>query len=145
MSADQVFQAANAVALPGWLVLIAGIIFKRPFLRDQIAGRAFPVGLALVYTTLIVFFFGQAEGGFGSLADVQKLFAAPWVVVAGWVHYLAFDLFVAAFISKRVMEDGMPRLLLIALLPLTFMFGPIGYLAYEASRILFIRNTASAS
>jgi Domain of unknown function (DUF4281) len=145
MTADQVFSTASAAALLGWIVLAAGIALKRPLLRDQIAGRAFPVGLAILYAALIVFFFGQTEGGFGSLADVQKLFTAPWVVVAGWVHYLAFDLFVAAFIAKRVMEGGMPRLLLVALLPLTFMFGPIGYLAYEASRILFNRNGMSAS
>jgi Domain of unknown function (DUF4281) len=145
MTADQVFSIANAAALVGWIVLAAAVIFKRPFWRDQIAGRAFPMALAILYTALIVFFFGQAEGGFGSLADVQKLFTAPWVVVAGWVHYLAFDLFVGAWIARQIMELGLPRWLLIILLPLTFMFGPVGYLGFEAARVTFIRGEGSAS
>ncbi len=145
MTADQVFSAANAVGLVGWAVLTAAVIFKRPYLRDQIAGRAFPLMFAALYTALIIFFFGQAEGGFGALADVQKLFTSPWVAVAGWVHYLAFDLFVGAWIARGVMEEGLPRLTLIVLLPLTFMFGPAGLLCFEATRLFFTRNTASAS
>jgi Domain of unknown function (DUF4281) len=145
MTADQVFSAASITALLGWLVLAASIIMKRPFWRDQIAGRAFPIGLALLYAALIVFFFGKAEGGFGSLADVQKLFTAPWVVVAGWVHYLAFDLFVGAWIAHRVTEEGLPRLALVALLPLTFMFGPMGLLGFEATRLMFGRNALRMS
>jgi uncharacterized protein YneF (UPF0154 family) len=145
MTADQIFSAANAVALLGWVVLAAAVILKRPFLRDQIAGRAFPLAFAALYTALIIFFFGQAEGGFSTLADVQKLFTSSWVVVAGWVHYLAFDLFVGTWIARRVMEEGLPRLTLIVLLPLTFMFGPMGLLGLEATRLLLTRNASRIS
>jgi Domain of unknown function (DUF4281) len=145
MTADQVFSIANMTALLGWVVLAGSIILKRPFGRDEIAGRAFPVALALLYTALIIFFFGKAEGGFDTLANVQKLFTSPWVVVAGWVHYLAFDLFIGTWIARRVMEDGLPRLLLIPLLPLTFMFGPAGLLGFEICRFIFNRNHARTS
>jgi hypothetical protein len=144
LTADQLFQIANPVALLGWIVLIAGIIFKRPQWRDIYAGRFFPTALSLVYTCLIIFFWAKAEGGFDTLANVQKLFTYPWAALAGWVHYLAFDLFVGAHISKRVMEEGLPRLLLIVLLPLTFMFGPIGYFGFQISRLLF-RKVSIAS
>jgi Domain of unknown function (DUF4281) len=73
------------------------------------------------------------------LERVQKLFTFPWVALAGWVHYLAFDLFVGAWISRRVMEDGLPRWTLIALLPLTFTFGPMGLLGFECVRQVFGR------
>jgi Domain of unknown function (DUF4281) len=145
MTADQIFSFSNAAALAGWVILAAAITLKRPFWRAEIAGRAFPLGFALLYTALIVFFFGKAEGGFGSLTDVQKLFTSPWVAVAGWVHYLAFDLFVGAWIAGQVMELGLPRWLLIVLLPLTFMFGPAGYLGFEAARLAFTRNQGNLS
>jgi hypothetical protein len=136
MTPDGVFQAANLFAMLGWLSLAAGVIWRRPMWRDTVAGRIFPLALSGAYLLLIVFFFGRAEGGFGSLEGVQKLFAAPWVVVAGWLHYLVFDLFVGAWIAKQAASDGLPRWPLVIFLPLTLMFGPIGFLAYHAARPL---------
>jgi Domain of unknown function (DUF4281) len=144
MSADQVFQIANPAALLGWIVLIAAVIFKKPFWRDVIAGQAWPAGLSVLYTCLVILFWGKAEGGFDTLANVQKLFTYPWIVTAGWVHYLAFDLFVGSHIAKRVMEEGLPRFMLIILLPLTFMFGPVGYLGFHITR-LALRKVSAAT
>ncbi len=137
MTADQVFQITNLVALLGWSVLIAGIVFKKSPWRDGIAGQVIPIALSVVYTCLVVFFWAEAEGGFDTLPNVQKLFTSPWVALAGWVHYLAFDLFVGAFISRRVMDEGLSRLVLVPLLPLTFMFGPVGYLAFQFTSLAF--------
>jgi Domain of unknown function (DUF4281) len=144
VTADLIFQIVNPLALLGWIILTASILLKRPFWRDVIAGQAWPLAFSVVYTCLIIFFFAKADGGFDTLANVQKLFTSPWAALAGWVHYLAFDLLVGAFISKRIMEDGMPRLTLILLLPLTFMFGPIGYLGYQLTR-LTLRKVSAAS
>jgi uncharacterized protein YneF (UPF0154 family) len=85
---------------------------------------------------LIVFFFAQAEGGFDSLSNVKLLFTTDWAALAGWVHYLAFDLFIGCWIARQMMSAGLPRWPLLVILPLTFMFGPMGYLAYEAARFL---------
>jgi uncharacterized membrane protein YuzA (DUF378 family) len=137
MSASQLFSIANPVALVGWITMIAAVMFKRPFWRDDIAGRWFPIGLSAVYSVLIVFFFFQADGGFDTLENVQKLFTSPWAALAGWIHYLAFDLFMGAIISKRVMEQGLPRWTLIVLLPLTFMFGPMGLVGFEVVKLIF--------
>lgn len=137
MTASTLFSLANPVALAGWIVLIFAIIRKKPFLRDTVAGLWWPLALSALYTLLIIFFFFKAQGGFDTLENVQLLFTAPWAALAGWVHYLAFDLFIGAWISKRVMEEGMPRLLLVALLPMTFMFGPMGLLGLQICRIAF--------
>jgi Domain of unknown function (DUF4281) len=140
LTAAQLFQIANPVALVGWIVLIVSILLKKPVWRDELAGRFWPLGLSVVYSALIVFFFFKAPGGFDSLANVQLLFTSEWAALAGWIHYLAFDLFVGAWIARAVMERGMSRLLLIPLLPLTFMFGPMGFLGFEVARLLFQRK-----
>jgi Domain of unknown function (DUF4281) len=143
VTAEHLFQIANSVVLLGWITLIAGIVFKKNMWRDIIAGQAFPALLSFVYSVLIVFFWAKAEGGFDALPNVQKLFTHPWAALAGWVHYLAFDLFVGAHISRRIIEDGISRLFLVVLLPLTFLFGPIGYFAFQLTRLGFRKVRAA--
>jgi hypothetical protein len=119
------------VAVAGWIVLAGAIALDRPALHDRVAGQWLPVLLATAYTALILLFFWDAPGGFGSLADVQLLFTSPWVALAGWLHYLAFDLWMGARIARESAALKLPRWPLIILLPLTFLFGPAGYLAFE--------------
>jgi hypothetical protein len=130
MGADQWFQLFNVLALVGWVVLAASVVMRRPFWRDGIAGRGVPLILSFVYLVLILLFFWRAEGGFDSLANVQQLFTSPWVALAGWVHYLAFDLFIGCWIAKEAETRGLPRWPLAVILPLTFLFGPIGLLGF---------------
>jgi hypothetical protein len=132
MTPDLLFSIANPLALIGWLALAAGIVFNRPFWRDTVAGLYVPLILAVGYTLLILIFWWNAEGGFGSLADVQTLFTQGWIALAGWVHYLAYDLFIGALVSRRIIEAKLSRLYLIPILPLAFLFGPIGFLAAQA-------------
>lgn len=136
MTATALFSAFNMLALAGWITLAAGVVLKRNFLRDTIAGLWLPVLFSAAYAALILFFFADAPGGFGSLADVQLLFTAPWAALAGWVHYLAFDLWMGSRIARESDALGLPRWPLIALLPLTFLFGPMGYLAFEVIKAL---------
>ncbi len=131
MTAEQVFSLASMTAVAGWLVLIAGVILNKPLLRDSIAGLWIPLALAALYALLILFFFARADGGFDTLAHVQLLFTSPWAALAGWVHYLCFDLAMGSLIARRTMKLGMNRLWLVPLLPLTFLFGPMGFLAFH--------------
>ena len=131
MTASSLFSAFNMLAMTGWIILALGVALKRDWLRDVVAGIYIPVMISVAYAILIVFFFAAAEGGFDTLANVQKLFTSPWAALAGWIHYLAFDLFMGARIARGMAEQGLPRWPLILLLPITFLFGPIGYLAFE--------------
>jgi hypothetical protein len=134
MTADQLFQLANPVVLPGWLLLIFAPRWRGsiPTVRILIV----PL-LAVAYAALILARFGATEGGFGSLAEVQLLFADPYTLVAGWIHYLAFDLFIGAWIVEDALSRGVPAWLRIGVLPFTFMFGPMGLLLYLAGRMAF--------
>jgi hypothetical protein len=141
VTASTVFSLANPFALAGWIILIFGIVRDKPFWRDTIAGLWWPLALSALYTLLIIFFFFKAQGGFDTLENVQLLFTAPWAALAGWVHYLAFDLFIGAWIARRVMTEGMSRWWLLPLLPATFMFGPVGLLAHQILRLLLGANS----
>ena len=143
MTASGLFSAFNMVAMVGWIILAAGVVLKRGWLRDALAGTCIPVVLSAAYLVLIVFFFAGAEGGFDTLENVQKLFTSPWAALAGWIHYLAFDLFMGARIARGFAEQGLPRWPLVFLLPLTFLFGPIGYLAFEIIKAANLRLKAA--
>lgn len=136
MTPDWIFSLASFTAMAGWAILAAGVAFNNALLRDLLAGRIFPALLALAYATLITLFWPGSDGGFDSLDSVARLFADPWLLLAGWVHYLAFDLAIGAVIARKTYDEGLPRLALIPILPLTFLFGPIGWLAFEMLRVL---------
>lgn len=141
-SPDTLFQIANPVALLGWLALALSPLSPR--VTQIIAGLVIPLMLALVYTGLILAHWSSAPGGFGSLPDVMALFTSPPVALAGWVHYLAFDLAVGAWIARTAAREGIAHLLVLPCLALTFLFGPIGFLAFSALRLL-TRNPKGAA
>ncbi len=85
---------------------------------------------------LLVINWGGSRGGFSSLHGVAELFSNPWLLLAGWVHYLAFDLFVGTWEVRDSLERGVPRLLVVPCLLLTFMLGPVGFLTYHVTRRL---------
>jgi hypothetical protein len=144
MSPELLFSIASYCAIAGWVSLAGGAILNNPLLRDLLAGRVVPLVLASGYVALILVFWAGAKGGFGSLGDVASLFANPWLLLAGWVHYLAFDLFIGAWIARRTAMERLPRLALVVILPLTFLFGPAGYLAFEAIRFVVSRMRSPA-
>jgi hypothetical protein len=92
MSPQQVLPIANAVALLAWLML--AVWPGRPWVSRTITTKIVPALFAVLYTAIAVFLFWHSPGGFSSLADVATLFSNPWLLLAGWVHYLAFDLLV---------------------------------------------------
>jgi hypothetical protein len=115
-----------------WLLLAAAP--HRRWVTDIVAGRASPMLFAVLYIGIVAATFGRAEGGFSSLAGVAALFDNRWLLLAGWLHYLAFDLLVGAWEARDAQRRGIPRLLLVPCLALTFLLGPAGWLAYKAVR-----------
>lgn len=133
-SPDAVFAAANAFAMLGWTALAVSPARARwTGAARRFAGRVVPLLLAVAYVVLFARN-GMADGGYGSLAEVRRLFAVPELLAAGWLHYLAFDLFVGAWIAERSEAIGLPHLALLPLLALTFLFGPAGLLAFVTLR-----------
>lgn len=132
MSADQIFSIANLMAMLCWILL--AIVPGRRWVTDVVTGRAVPALFAVGYTAIVVAVFPRAAGSFSTLAGVAALFGNPWLLLAGWLHYLAFDLLIGTWEARDSVERGMPRWQLIPCLFLTLMFGPMGWLVYLGVR-----------
>lgn len=141
-SAEQLFTIANPFPMPAWLLLV--FLPRWRFTLPAVRLLIVPL-LAVAYAALIIARFGQSGGDFGSLAGVQRLFSDPYALTAGWIHYLAFDLFVGAWIVEDALARRLPAWVRIVPLPLTLMFGPAGLLLYLALRELSGRATPPGS
>ena len=102
---------------------------------------AVPGALALLYLWAIATSLPTADGGFGSLAEVKVLFTNDRALLAGWVHYLAFDLFIGCWEVLDAQQRGVRHLFVIPCLALTFMLGPLGLLLYLGLRSVASRPT----
>src|SRR6476661_4401059 len=105
-AADALFGIVNPIPLPGWLLLVVAPRWRYtlPLVRLLIV----PL-LGIAYAILIAARFGASDGDFNSLAGVQRLFADPHMLLAGWIHYLAFDLFVGAWIVEDALARRVPH------------------------------------
>lgn len=132
---ETTFSIANAIALLGWAALVLSLfaVRLRPALYG-LAGVAIPAMLGLAYVALIGVFWSRADGGFAALGAVADLFRSPGLLLAGWLHYLAFDLFVGAWIARAGVAAGIGAFWLVPCLALTFIFGPAGFLLFLAMR-----------
>lgn len=131
---DNVFSAGNMLAMIGWLILLFSPWF--PVWADRIAGYIFPLVLSVAYLVLVLVYFAGLEGGFTSLDDVVTLFSQPTAVVTGWLHYLAFDLFVGAWEVRQARRTGMRFIWVVPCLVLTWLFGPVGLLLFLTLSLL---------
>lgn len=132
MSFEQGFSLASTLTMVGWLVLIC--LPRWPLLVSAL--RYGLIGLlSVAYSALIMVYFFRVEGGgFGSLAEFRQLVLSDGGLLAGWIHYLAFDLFIGIWIAQRADRARISRLLQAPILVGTFMFGPLGLLMFYASR-----------
>ena len=133
MTPESLFNFASTIVLPGWLLLVFAPRWK--WTARFICAFVIPVLLGLLYLYIILVHWRGSGGGFGSLGQVSDLFQSPWLLLAGWVHYLAFDLFIGAWEVRDAQRERIHHLLVIPCLFLTFMFGPIGLLLYLGLRV----------
>lgn len=135
MTPEAMFQIANPIALLGWVALIFAPFAPR--IADLIAALIVPMIMSVAYSALILAYWSGATGGYSSLPDVMALFTDPHIALAGWVHYLAFDLFVGAWATRMARAAGINHLLVLPHLVLIFLFGPAGFLTYYAMHWAF--------
>ena len=135
MTPTEIFSIASTMAMPMWLLMI--LLPKWKVTRFLIDYKVIPLLLSLLYTFYI--FQAIQIGGwmdFGSLTSVMALFTEENAVLAGWVHYLAFDLLIGMWMLNQNKTLGIHQLLMAPCLFGTFMFGPIGFLLFMLIKTL---------
>ena len=129
MTPETLFTICNTAVLPAWLLLALAPGWK--WTHHLVHSAWIPMLLGIVYVGVFATNAESPEGGgFGSLEGVMLLFTSPHAVLAGWIHYLAFDLAIGAMIARRADASGLTRLVQIPILFFTFMFGPLGFLLF---------------
>ena len=138
MSAEQIFSVCNGMAALGWVLLV--FFGRKKWAAPLVTGALIPGLLGVVYLFLIAAHFGESKGSFSSLGGVAQLFSNQWLLLGGWVHYLAFDLFIGNWQVRDAERLGIPHWWTIPNLLLTFWFGPIGLLLYFSIRVAKTRS-----
>ncbi len=138
---EDLFSLAGIVAMAGWLSLVFSPLI--PKWSDRIAGIILPALLSLSYIALVILPSPDSGGGFGTLADVMELFSYEQAALAGWVHFLAFDLFIGAWVCRVAREEGVNFWLVVPCLPAIFLFGPMGLFAFQSIRAIRNRTTGA--
>ena len=133
-----IFSAANNLAMAGWLAML--VAPRTRLVTWWICGLGIPGLLALLYALFMLLYAPHAEGGFSSLADVALLFRHDGVLLAGWVHYLAFDMFIGAWMCRMAAAEGMNVWAVRICLPPTFLVGPVGLLLFLILRFFLLRR-----
>jgi hypothetical protein len=131
MTAELLFTILNLIAMAAWLPLV---FLPRARWATAVVPVVVPCVLGVIYVALVAASLPWGEGGFSSLAGVKALFENPWALLAGWAHYLAFDLFIGGWQVRDARRRGIPHLLVVPALVLTFLFGPAGLVLYLAFR-----------
>ncbi|MBT8233143.1 MAG: DUF4281 domain-containing protein [Saprospiraceae bacterium] len=129
MTPSEVFSIVGMIAMPMWILMI--FLPKWKVTRFLIDYKVVPIALSLIYAVYI--FQAVQIGGmmdFGSLGSVMALFTEENAVLAGWVHYLAFDLLIGMWILEQNKGIGINQFIMAPCLIFTFMLGPIGFLLF---------------
>ncbi len=141
MQWETIFGIANLWPLPFWLLLAFGP-------RTEMMARIVLFGglapLALVYAVLLPLIMtgivdpvGPEAGSmdFTQLSGIMALFDSKGGATIGWIHYLAFDLFVGLWVARNADRHGYWRWIQVPILFFVLMAGPLGLTLYLLLRL----------
>lgn len=140
MTIDLLFSICNTAVLPAWLLLL--FLPHWRWTTTLICSVIVPGIFALVYFGIFITHMDDlfGGGGFGSIAAISEGFQNPYLLTMGWVHYLAFDLFIGTWEVSDARRQGIPHWLVVPCLFFTFMLGPIGLGLYLLLRSIRLRR-----
>ena len=128
------FSLASLLVMPLWALMIFAPRWRVTMKIVESPWIAAPAALA--YLMLILPRIGSIAPAVmhPSLSGVAALLGSPSGAFLGWVHFLAFDLFVGRWIFLEARRENISALIISPILYLTLMFGPIGFLTFLALR-----------
>lgn len=138
MELELIFSMVNATAFICWILLF--VLYHKRWVFRALFSFVF-TAMALIYLFyMLKGLSGDGGGGFDTLANVKLLFSKEEAILAGWIHYLVFDLFVGMWICHDADIRGINRWILLPCLLLTFMLGPVGLLLYILVRMVYLKK-----
>ncbi|MEO1438344.1 MAG: ABA4-like family protein [Bacteroidota bacterium] len=127
------FSLVNTIILLPWLLML--LVPKWKGTQTLIYSYVFQLLLGVLY--LVWFVMNLSDFDMEAFSEIDKLalaFSNPQLAFIGWIHYLAFDLFVGAWILKDGHAKQIAHWKLVPCLLFSFMMGPIGLLLYLGLR-----------
>lgn len=127
-----VYSVINASSAPFFLAMI---LAPRARITQWLVGRASLLFIALGVSYDVLLASGMvSQGGRVDFRDpdsVRAALAQPDAFLAGWTHYIAFDLFVGRWIWQDALDRGRSSRLPLLL---TWLAGPAGLSLYLLQR-----------
>jgi hypothetical protein len=131
---ESLFAISGLLVLPFWALMIA--VPRWRWTQRLVGSPAIVLGPLLLYAVAILPVLGQVLPVVAQpqLGPVAALLGQPRGATAAWMHFLAFDLFVARWIYFDARERRLPALLTSPILLLTLLLGPLGLATYLVVR-----------
>jgi hypothetical protein len=129
---DRAWTILNTATMPVWLLMI---LLPRAAVTRRVVEASTPLHAALGVTYAALLAKGALDGGdrvdFRDGESVARGLSKPEGMLAGWTHYLTFDLFVGAWIWRTAQEEGInARMALLG----TWWLGPVGLTWFGVQR-----------
>jgi hypothetical protein len=135
---ERIFSLSGLLVFPFWLLMI--FVPHWRWTQRILQSPLVAVASALLYAVLVIPQIGVLAPELlrPSLSSIAALLATPAGATIGWIHFLAFDLFVGRWIYLDSHERGITAWVISPVLFLTFLFGPLGFVSYLCLRIGYI-------
>jgi hypothetical protein len=128
------FSLGNLLVLPFWLLMIALPHWR--WTRRLLESPWIVAAPAVIYALLVLPRIGTIWPSVSNpeLPAIAALLGSPAGATIGWMHFLAFDLFVGRWAYLDSRQHGISAWLMAPVLFLTLMLGPVGLLSYLGLR-----------
>ncbi|MFL5355401.1 ABA4-like family protein [Archangium sp.] len=133
MDGELLLRILNVPVLLGWGAMV--LAPRARVTRWVLESDVLPLAIGVLYVSLVAPHLPGLLGQFDTLEHIGAALQRPGMLLAGWIHYLAFDFLVGRVVLADSQRRGIPHLLVAPCLVLTFMLGPTGYLAYALVRL----------
>lgn len=132
----QLFSLSSLFVMPFWFLMVVLPFWK--WTQRIIQSPWIILGPALIYAIVLLPIFATVWAGVSNptLPGVIELISNESGATLSWVHFLAFDLFVARWIYLDSRERNIFALIISPILVSVLMVGPVGFLIYMVVRTI---------
>ena len=146
MSPKSAFSLANLLVLPQWVLMAVAPRWRGTQMLAQLLPIPMILGVMYIYYLFVAPALGSGPAldfrAFGTLQGVMALMGGGQkeTALAGWIHYLAFDLVAGSYILRDGQARSIPHGWLIPGMLLCFALGPTGLLLYGLIRLFWLNR-----